>query len=143
MRESKAALISVHPQYVRQILAGTKRVEFRRVWASQPITDLVLYSTSPEMKIVAVLEIKEVIEAGIAGLWELAKEYGGGLTRHALRGYFTGKPRGYGLIINKVHMLDCPMPMAEVLPGVRPPQSYAYLSADQLLNVKERIKGTT
>lgn len=141
MQESSAALISVHPKYVRQILDGTKRVEFRRVWSARSITDLVLYSTSPEMKVVAVLEIKEVIEAGITGLWALAKEHGGGLNRDTLRTYFVGKSRGYGLIIEKVHLLDSPTPMSDVLPGVRPPQSYTYLSQTQLLNVKEKIKG--
>lgn len=143
MQASKAALISVHPQYVRQILAGTKRVEFRRVWTSQPVTDLVLYSTSPEMKIVAVLEIKEVIQASIDGLWELAKKYGGGITRSGLRDYFSGKSRGYGLIIDKVWLMDSAAPIADVLPGVRPPQSYTYLNEDQFLNVKERIEGAT
>lgn len=136
-QESKAALISVHPKYVRQILNGSKRVEFRRVWAAQPITHLVLYSTSPEMKVVATLQIKKTIEASIAGLWELAKEYGGGLTRAALREYFSKKPRGYGLVIGSVEALRAPLTLSEAIPGIRPPQSYAYLTSEQFAMIQK------
>lgn len=136
-QESKAALISVHPKYVRQILNGSKRVEFRRVWAARAITHLVLYSTSPDMKIVAILQIKKTIEANVAGLWELAKEHGGGLTRAALREYFSSKPRGYGLIIGSVQALRTPLALSEAIPGIRPPQSYAYLTSEQFALIQK------
>lgn len=130
-QRSKAALISVHPKYVRQILDGSKRVEFRRVWASREIAHLVLYSTSPEMKVVAILKINITIEESKAGLWELAKLHGGGLTRRELREYFQDKARGYGLIIGSVQALRKPIALSEAIPGMRAPQSYAYLTDEQ------------
>lgn len=130
-QESKAALISVHPKYVRLILDGSKRVEFRRVWAARPVTHLVLYSTAPEMSVVAILEIKQTVEASIAGLWDLAKQHGGGLSRAMLREYFLNKSRGYGLVIGAVRTLAAPIPLTAAIPGMRPPQSYAYLTAEQ------------
>lgn len=92
------------------------------------------------MKVVAVLEIKEVVETGITGLWSLAKEHGGGVTREILRNYFSGKSYGYGLVIKKVHLLTEPSSMVSILPGMCPPQSYAYLSRDQFLSVERKIK---
>lgn len=140
-QESKAALISVHPKYVRQILDGSKKVEFRRVWAAQPITHLVLYSTAPDMKVVAILQVKKTIETNVTGLWELAKQYGGGLTRAALREYFSNKPRGYGLIIGSVQALKTPLALSAAVPGVRAPQSYAYLTSDQFAVIQKIAAG--
>lgn len=142
-QESSAALISVHPKYVRQILDGSKRVEFRRVWAARPVTHLVLYSTAPDMRVVAVLEIKEVVQESIAGLWNLAKQYGGGLSRTTLREYFTNKSRGYGLIIGAVWPMDTPVELPMAIPGMRPPQSYVYLTAEQFEVIKKMAKMET
>lgn len=139
-QESSAALISVHPKYVRQILDGSKRVEFRRVWAARPVTHLVLYSTAPDMRVVAVLEIKETVEASISGLWNLAKQYGGGLSRTTLREYFSNKSRGYGLVIGTVWSMDTPAPLSVAIPGMRPPQSYAYMTAEQFDVIKRMVR---
>src|SRR5690554_7953805 len=99
-QESRAVLISVHPKYVSKILAGTKRVEFRRVWAAQKVTHLVIYSTSPEMKVKATIKVNEVIKGSKTELWEIAKEYGGGLTRKELRNYFDGVSIGHAIILS-------------------------------------------
>lgn len=131
LQEYKTALISVHPEYVNKILNGTKNVEFRRVWASKPISHLVLYSTSPEMKVVAILELKEVIKNRKTFLWEISKQYKGGITRSKLRQYFFGKNEGYAIVINKVIPLKQPIKLNEVIPNARPPQSFFYLTNKQ------------
>lgn len=135
----KTALISVHPEYVHKILSGTKRVEFRRVWAANPVSHLVLYSTSPEMKIVAILELQEVLRRNKSSLWEVAKLYGGGITRSKLREYFADKSEGYALIIKKVHPLTRPISLIEILPEVRPPQSFLYLTDEQFNKLQEYL----
>ena len=140
LQEYKTALISVHPKYVRLILEGSKRVEFRRVWAAQPVSHLVLYSTAPDMRVVAILEIQEIVKKSKAGLWELAKQYGGGITRSELRGYFSNKEKGYALIIKEVKPFLTPLKLSDALPGVRAPQSFLYLSKDQFIKIQEDIK---
>lgn len=135
-REYKAVLISIHPKYVSKILDGSKRVEFRRVWAAQQVTHLVIYSTSPVMKIVATVEIAEVIQENQTNLWEAAKRYGGGVTRNELRAYFSGLSKGYALVLDKIRPLKRPLTLAELDNVIRAPQSYAYLTADQFLFVK-------
>lgn len=134
--EYKAVLISIHPKYVNKILDGSKRVEFRRVWAAQKVSNLVIYSTSPDMKIVATVEIAEVFQENQTNLWETAKKYGGGLTRKELRAYFSGLSKGYALVLGKIKPLKRPLALAELGNGIRAPQSYAYLTADQFLFVQ-------
>lgn len=133
---SDVALISVHPKYVAQILNGSKRVEFRRVWASRSVSKLVLYSTSPDMQVVALVTLDRTVVASKYKLWELAKRYGGGLTRQVLRDYFSGKALGYGLIIASVQALPKPLPLCVAVPGVRAPQSYAYLTEAQVAHFR-------
>lgn len=134
--EYKAALISIHPKYVNKILDGSKRVEFRRVWATQKVTHLVIYATSPDMKIVATVEIDKVIQENQTKLWETAKKYGGGLTRKELRTYFSGISKGYALTLKTIKPLTRPLALEELGKGIRAPQSYAYLTADQFLFVQ-------
>lgn len=135
-QKSKAVLISVHPKYVAKILDGTKKVEFRRVWAIQKVTHLVVYSTSPEMKVMATVEIESVRTESKSILWEIAKTYGGGLTRRELRDYFNGVTKGHALLLKKVKQLKRPLSLPEIFPGVRAPQSYLYLTDEQLETVE-------
>ncbi len=137
--ESKAVLISIHPKYVDKILDGTKRVEFRRVWAAQNVTHMVIYSTSPHMKIVAIAEITKVFSASKSRLWEVAKEFGGGVTRHELREYFSGVTRGKAVLLGSIEKLNEPCELRDVFPGWRAPQSFVYLNSEQFTLIKMRL----
>ncbi|MDF1782307.1 MAG: ASCH domain-containing protein [Alcanivoracaceae bacterium] len=138
-QESRAVLISVHPKYVKKILDGSKRVEFRRVWAAREVTHLVVYSTSPEMEVKAVVEIKAVVRGGKSALWEMSKLYGGGLTRSELRKYFSGVSTGNAILLGKVNEFESPCSLSAAIPGMRAPQSYAYLTGEQFESIKENI----
>lgn len=135
-QETKAVLISVHPKYVSKIMNGTKKVEFRRVWAAQKVTHLVIYSTSPEMKVKATVEIERVLTGGKTALWEVAKEYGGGLTRNELRTYFDGVSKGHAILLSEIKQLKESLSLAEVIPGMRAPQSYVYLTDEQFESIQ-------
>lgn len=138
-QKSKAVLISIHPKYVSKILNGTKRVEFRRVWAAQQITHLVIYSTSPEMEVKAIVKVNEVLTVSKSSLWEIAKEYGGGLTRDELRKYFHGVSKGHAILLSEIRNLKKSLSLAEAIPGVRAPQSYVYLTDEQFDSIQSMI----
>ena len=53
----KAILLSIKPEYVDRILAGTKKYEYRKRLARSNSSVLLVYSTSPVMKVVAKVEI--------------------------------------------------------------------------------------
>lgn len=136
-QECKAVLISVHPKYVSKILSGEKRVEFRRVWASQKVTHLVIYSTSPEMKIKATAKVEKVLTGSKSSLWEVAKEHGGGLTRSELRKYFDGVSKGHAILLKEIKEFKEHLFLSEAIPGVRAPQSYIYLTSEQFESIQE------
>jgi len=125
---SRTVLISIHPRFVDLILKGEKRVEFRRIWAKQPVDQLVIYATSPVKRIVAVASVQKVEEASMTGLWNLAKEHGGGVTRAELREYFAGSETGFGIKLSEVRRLKKPQDPFRWADGFKAPQSFRYLT---------------
>lgn len=125
----RTVLISIHPRFVDLILKGDKRVEFRRSWAKEPVDRLVIYATAPVMRVVAVVPVLEVLCLSVSGLWEIAKEHGGGLTREELRQYFKGKDKGFGIRLGHVTKLQGPLQHSRTFPAFRPPQSFRYLTS--------------
>ena len=124
----RSVLLSVKPVYSDLILSGTKRIEFRRVWATEDVGSIVIYASAPVQKIVALVHVEDVIFATPSKLWAHSKERGGGVSRSELLQYLFGKDRGYGIFLGEVFRLKTPAEPATVISDFRPPQSYRYLS---------------
>lgn len=137
--KSSAVLISIHPKYVSKILNGTKKVEFRRVWAIRKVTHMVIYSTSPEMKVMAIAEIDNTVVTDKKNLWNIAQEYGGGITKQELTDYFDGVSRGHAVFLKNIEKFVDPIPLSEIFPHTRPPQSYTYLTTEQFESIQQNI----
>lgn len=135
----RAVLLSIKPKYADLILAGTKRVELRRSWPSNDIGVLVLYSSSPIQKLVGVAYVDHVNETDVAGLWDLARNNGGGVTRDELVEYFIGKKTAYGIMIRETKTAQCAVDPKEIFPDFSPPQSYLYLSPSDFQKVMHTI----
>jgi predicted transcriptional regulator len=126
--QSKTALISIHPEHVAKILSGEKRLEFRRVWATRPLDRLLIYSTTPTKRLVAVANIKQTIMASPNALWSAARKIGGGVTRQQLFNYLDGKQTAFALELSKVNVLgDGFHPSIVFGRGFHAPQSFRYL----------------
>jgi predicted transcriptional regulator len=132
-------LISIKPQYTDLILAGTKRVELRRAVPIQAIKAMAIYSSAPIQAIVALVEIAEVIQASTSRLWEIARDNGGGLTRSELRSYYSGKKVGFAIMLGKVKHFDNPVDPRLIFPKFTPPQSFRYLTSDELKKLEKLL----
>ena len=123
----RIALISIRPNFVEKILSGEKRLEFRRSWAAEQVDVLVIYSSSPTQKLVAAVNVVNVIEGSPTALWELAKEKGGGVTRQLIYDYFKGKKTGFALEIADVLEFERAVDPKVVFKDFIAPQSFRYL----------------
>jgi len=132
---SKPALISIQPRYVEKILSGSKVLEFRRMWAAYPVDRLVIYSSSPIQRIVAVARIEDLHRSSPTALWELAKAKGGGVTRRELYEYFNGKKSGYALELSVEIKNDRGVDPKILFENFRPPQSFHYLAQEELAKI--------
>lgn len=127
-----AILLSVKPRFADLIVAGEKRVEFRRAVPSAEIGLIVVYSSAPTKAIVAVATVKATVCHRMTKLWAISRELGGGLTRAELHQYFSNRDSGYAILLDEVYALPQPISPASFIQDFRAPQSFRYLSATEL-----------
>lgn len=132
-------LISIRPRFADLILAGAKRVELRRSAPIQEICSMAIYSSAPIKTLVALVEIVEVVEASTSRLWAIARDNGGGLTRSELRSYYSGKKSGFAFMLGKVRKLEPPVDPRLIFPKFTPPQSFRYLTSDELRRLEKLL----
>ena len=135
----RAILLSIKPKFADQILAGSKRVEFRRSWAADGVSMIVLYSSSPIQKIVGVVEVEEVVVASPTSLWKTCTLRGGGLTREELRLYFAGKSRGVAVLLGRVFKAAKHIDPSDVINSFAPPQSFRYLDVNEYMRIEQKV----
>ena len=134
--ESRAALISIHPEHVERIFSGAKRLEFRRRWTSRSVQTLFIYATAPIQRIVGFVKIARVTQGTPTQLWRLTQEGDGGISRSKLFAYLGSTRTGVAIELSKV----TPMP-GGVDPRLcfgrdfRPPQSFRYLSEKEIAQI--------
>jgi predicted transcriptional regulator len=136
----RAVLLSVKPRYSELIVAGSKRVEFRRVWAVDPVRWVAVYSSSPTQQIVGIVEVESVVVASPTGLWQLNGALGGAMTRAELRTYFAGRRQGYAVLLGRRFVPPHPIAPSKVLPAFRAPQSFRYLTEAEVKQITRSIK---
>lgn len=121
----KALLLSIKPEYVDQILRGTKKYEYRKRLPKESIDTIFIYSTAPEMKVVASVRILSKLSASPTALWEQTKKTAG-ISRSKFREYFHGCKIAYAYQLGAVQIFDVAKSLAEFGINVAP-QSFAYI----------------
>lgn len=122
------ALMSIRPRYANAILAGDKKVEFRKRPLSSETRSVVIYVTSPVMAVVGEFGIEEQVLASPAELWARF-EHVAGIDHDSFFAYFEGVTEAVGIMIDEVTEYDTPRALHDVDPGGCPPQSFKYLAA--------------
>lgn len=136
----RAVLLSVKPRFADLIVSGTKQVEFRRVWAQEPVHWIAIYSSTPTQLIVGIVEVESVLLASPSSLWTLNCRKGGGLTRAELRSYFSGKRVGYAVMLGRVLRPQTPVDPTSVVQRFRAPQSFRYLTPFEVLRLSRSFQ---
>jgi len=118
-------LLSVKPEYSSQILKGTKKYEFRRQVAKQRVDKILIYSSAPEMKVIALVKIKGVLSDTPLKLWKKTKRFAG-ISESKFMEYFTDKAVAYAYQLGVVESFNPPKNLSEY--GIKaPPQSFVYI----------------
>lgn len=141
MTSKHAVLISIHPEHVNNILSGNKKIEFRRKWAKSPVSSIVIYSTSPVCRIVAVAEIENVVTATPFKLWELCRSQSGGISQKELYSYLSGVAEGRAISLKNVREFNNIINPRDLFgDDFRPPQSFRYLSKSEFSKINRYRK---
>jgi len=133
---TNVALISIHPEYAEKILSGEKRLEFRRVWAAQPVDVLAIYATAPVQRIVGLAWVKGVHRGSKTKLWELGKHHGGGISRRKLFAYLDGRKESVALAIGQHQRFTEALDPRQAFDArFKPPQSFRYLRPEEIQQI--------
>ena len=110
------------------LLAGTKKYEYRKRLARSDSSVLLVYSTSPVMKVVAKVEILGTICAAPSTLWEQTKS-NAGISRKKYREYFHGCKTACAYELGKVEIFDPPRDLLDYNITLAP-QSFSYVDIE-------------
>lgn len=119
-------LMPINPKYVDEILSGNKKYEYRKIKAKRKNIDkMVIYSTSPIMRVVAEVDVEGIIEASPEKLWEQTKEYSG-ITKDFYSKYYKNKENAIAYKLGNIKVYDKPKKLCDI--GINyVPQSFIYL----------------
>lgn len=122
--------MSIHPQYAEAILAGRKKVEFRKRPLALDVTTVVVYATQPVGAVVGTFTLDGADIDTPAGLWTRHGHHGG-IERPAYDAYFHNRSSAVALRVADAQRLRTPVPLAAVGASAAP-QSFQYLPATAL-----------
>jgi predicted transcriptional regulator len=118
-------LLSIKPEYAEAIFDGRKRFEFRRSVFREDISVVIVYMSSPVMRVVGEFSVEGIMTDGVSALWNKTEAHAG-IERDTFMDYFAGREVGHAIKIGDVKRYDQPRNLQETY-GVRPPQSFQYL----------------
>ena len=145
-------LMSINPEHVDNILAGTKKFEFRKTKCKEKIDSIIIYSTFPIMRVVAEVEVKDIIEDTPQAVWSKTRTAAGidkmcqdGTTASQLASwltttsgynkgqykysdiiYYDGRSTAVAYVLGEVKKFSSPKVLSDY--GVKAaPQSYVYV----------------
>ena len=123
-----SVLMSIKPIYAQQIMAGTKKFEFRRTIFKRDVETIIVYAASPIQKILGRVSVRKVHIGTPRWIWERCK-LAAGISRDEFFRYFHGKKNAYAIEVYNPITDGYPLPLSSVHCR-RPPQSFCYLSCD-------------
>ena len=123
-------LLSINPKHVWNILAGTKKFEFRRkVHKRRDETKVSIYCTAPIKKLVGEFDITSILCKAPEDLWIITASEAG-ITKEFFDSYFQGRSEAYALQIGAVVEYDNFIDPHSLYSDFTPPQSFMYVPED-------------
>jgi predicted transcriptional regulator len=87
---------------------------------------VIIYSSSPEQKVVGEFLIEHVLSLSPRALWRRTRAHAGIDKRYFDR-YFAGRPQAHAIKIRNPKRYDEPLDLKKNFGVARPPQSFCYV----------------
>ena len=120
-----AILLSINPNHVENILNGTKRYEFRKIACKRHVDKILIYSTTPIMKVVGEAEVEDVLIDKPEAIWEKTRKRSG-IDKPFFDQYYVDRDKAVAYKLKNVVKYEEPRELKEY--GIASaPQSFVYL----------------
>ena len=102
----KKLLLPIRPKYVNQILAGTKKVEYRtKIRKDALVNQILIYQSCDVRKVVGEFRISGIIQGTPDQVWNATKNVGG-ISEESFFKYFKNKETAYAYQISDLIVYD-------------------------------------
>ena len=118
-------LLSIKPEYVKKIISGKKKYEFRKFHCRDGIDTIVIYATAPTKKVIGEVTLVNIIEGDIEYVWHETRDFSGILKRDYKK-YYQKREVAIAYQLGEVTVYEKPL-MLEDLGLNYVPQSFAYI----------------
>jgi predicted transcriptional regulator len=136
-KDDDIAVFAIKPIYANAIISGEKTVEFRRNGAPSNITHMVVYSTSPDKKVLGICDVTKCITASPQSLW---RRFGsnGRISRKDFFIYFEGVSSGKCYLLKKTKKFIRPILLKSCWSFSKSPQSFVYIEKKEWIRLKKK-----
>lgn len=118
-------LLSINPEFVVRIFEGTKKYEFRKVKCRNNVDSILIYETSPTMRIVGEAKIKTVLTGSPKEIWNQTS-LNSGISKSFFDKYYHGKKQAIAYELDKIKRYENPKLLSDY--GISyAPQSFVYV----------------
>lgn len=131
-------ILSIKPIYAEAIMAGTKKVEFRKKIFKREVEKIFIYSSMPKKMIIGYFTILEVIEDTPSNIWKEFKDVGG-ISEKDFFDYYKNTEKGFSIKIDKVVKFKEEIEPEEFIEEFCAPQSYIYIEQKTTANSLARL----
>lgn len=114
-------VLSIKPEFVKEIISGRKRYEFRKAVFKKSVEKVYIYSSSPESRIVGEFQPVDVFQDTPEVIWDKTKDFAG-IKKEWFDRYFIGRTTAYAIEIKNLKIYKTP----KIIP-FRAPQSFRYI----------------
>lgn len=123
----KAVLLSIKPEFAHKIFDGSKKYEFRKqVFKDLSIKKVIVYSSSPEQKVIGEFEIEAILNDSPDKIWNQTKLYSG-ISQEFFENYFEGRDKAYAIKVASTKRYHKEKSLAD-FNIYAAPQSFAYVN---------------
>lgn len=118
-------LLSINPEHVENILNGNKQFEFRKVRCRSEVDKIIIYATSPIMKVVGEVDVIDVIVDKPEQVWKLTSKFAG-ISKQFYDKYYQNKEMAVAYRLGDVKKYPLPLSLSDF--GINfAPQSFVYV----------------
>lgn len=118
-------LLSINPQHVENIMQGKKIYEFRKTQCKRKVDKIVIYSTSPIMKVIGEADVEDVLIGKPGQIWRITRKKSG-IKKDFFDSYYKDKSQAIAYKLCNIIRYEEPKMLIDL--GITcAPQSFQYI----------------
>lgn len=117
------AILSIKPEFVKEIVTGKKLFEYRKSVFKHPVEKVYIYASAPISKVVGEFRPVDILNGAPDEIWKRTR-YSAGISEQFYDEYFAGRTEAFAIVIQNLKIYETP----KELP-FHAPQNFRYVES--------------